>query len=261
MSIVAMKKKSVILYGSNRSGKPPGGYWLPQGPFGRTGLTELQLAKDTYGPVGFSVSGTHRNVGGVGQSMHMSKSGTPFRGMYPVGNGGCCGKYKQPLPTLNARQVIANGDQYMYVKPPVLSQYGMLRKKYRYLYNGQYPNYIVKDVFSGNKTDNASQGVYLSKVSAANTCVVGVNDESVYEGYIVKCGPTGCRKSAANFKYNTMAANGPYTKFIKQAQTSSEHTLRIQRQCANPSAKQKPIPVANNGNGSACAVFIPATLL
>ena len=28
------KNKSVIKHGSKRSGVPPGGYWLPQGPFG-----------------------------------------------------------------------------------------------------------------------------------------------------------------------------------------------------------------------------------
>ena len=37
MSIVAFKKKSVILYGSNVSGKPPGGIWLNRGPFGKGG--------------------------------------------------------------------------------------------------------------------------------------------------------------------------------------------------------------------------------
>jgi hypothetical protein len=34
MSLTAFKKKSVINYGSKRSGIAPGGVWLPQGPFG-----------------------------------------------------------------------------------------------------------------------------------------------------------------------------------------------------------------------------------
>ena len=55
MSIVAFKKKSVIQYGSKRSGKPPGGYWLPQGPFGHS-TTGLQLSINTLGPVGFSLN-------------------------------------------------------------------------------------------------------------------------------------------------------------------------------------------------------------
>ena len=47
MSIVAFKKKSVINYGANRSGKPPGGYWLPQGPFGHS-TSALKLNKMKY---------------------------------------------------------------------------------------------------------------------------------------------------------------------------------------------------------------------
>ena len=34
MSLTTFKKKSVINYGSKRSGIAPGGVWLPQGPFG-----------------------------------------------------------------------------------------------------------------------------------------------------------------------------------------------------------------------------------
>ena len=48
MSLTAFKRKSVIQYGSDRSGKPPGGIWLPQGPFGRE-TAALQIAKNNYG--------------------------------------------------------------------------------------------------------------------------------------------------------------------------------------------------------------------
>ena len=69
----------------------------------------------------------------------------------------------------------------------------------------------------------------------------------------MKCSPTNCKTSTAGLKYNNMAANGPYTKFARNAQPSSIHTLNIQRQCANPKPDQKPIPVANNGYGVPCA--------
>ena len=72
MSMQCLKKKGVIQYGSNRSGKPPGGIWVPQGPFGNLPV------EYKYGPKGFSLNGGHRNVGYVGKSMAMSKSGTPF---------------------------------------------------------------------------------------------------------------------------------------------------------------------------------------
>ena len=102
MSIVAFKKKSVIQYGSSRSGKPPGGYWLPQGPFGGKNLLSLQQLQ---GPVGFSLNGGHRNVGYVGQTMEMSQNGTPFRGKFPLGSGGVNGTYPSPQPVFNINEV------------------------------------------------------------------------------------------------------------------------------------------------------------
>ena len=76
MSLATFKKKSVTKsLGTKRSGKPPGGYWLPQGPFGNNKIP-LNEAIKNYGPVGFSLNGTHRNKGGVGKEMKMSKSGT-----------------------------------------------------------------------------------------------------------------------------------------------------------------------------------------
>ena len=153
------------------------------------------------------------------------------------------------------------GDQYQYVKPSVVSQRGMLRKKYKYIYNGQYPNYIVKDVQSGDMTDNKSQQVYIDKLAAANDCVVDNNNSKKYEGFKVKCGPTGCSTTTAKYKYNTMAANGPYTKFTKNPIDSSSHTLRIQRQCANPPADKRPQPVPGNGNQGPCAFVMSSVLL
>ena len=90
MSLTAFKRKSVIKYGSKRSGIAPGGYWLPQGPFGHS-LVSLQSAINHPGPVGFSLNGPHRNVGYIGKSSAMSKNGTPFRGTQPLGCGGHLG--------------------------------------------------------------------------------------------------------------------------------------------------------------------------
>jgi hypothetical protein len=160
MSIVAFKKKSVIQYGSKRSGKPPGGYWLPQGPFGHSTLS-LQSAINNYGPVGFSLNGPHRNVGYIGKSSAMSKNGTPFRGTQPLGSGGHLGTYARPEPVYNSNRVIVEGDQWQYVKPTVLTTYGMLEKKYKWIKNGVYPNYWVQPNYTGTQTDTKSQGMYL----------------------------------------------------------------------------------------------------
>jgi len=249
MSIVAFKKKSVINYGSNRSGKPPGGFWLPQGPFGSS-TTALKTAITTYGPEGFSINGGHRNVGYIGKTYKFSKQGTPFRGAYPIGNGGTYGNYETPQPVFNSREVDVLGQQYLYIKPSVLSNYGMLRKKYKWAYNGQYPNNWVQPVLTGNQTDTNSSGVYIHNKSAANMCNIDINKSYKFIGNIKKCGPTLCSTSTAKFKYNDMARNAPYTKFTQQPMTSSEYTLYIQRGCANPTGETKPFPYAvQTGSG------------
>jgi len=264
MSLTAFKKKSVIQYGSKRSGKGPGGTWLPQGPFGHA-LIALQTAIDNPGPVGFSINGGHRNVGGVGKTYQMSKSGTPFRGVYPMGNGGTYGNYPSSVlvgkysgaisnsrktavvqPLLNSREVDTLGTQYQYIKPSVLSTKGMLEKKYRWAYNGQYPNYWVQPNYTGNQTDTKSQWLYIQNKAAANTCNLKVNNTEDYEGYNVSCGPTLCTqgRSTANFKYNDMARNGPYTKILGQPVSYSQYNLYLTRGCNNPQGAQKPFPFA-----------------
>jgi len=271
MSLTAFKRKSVINYGSKRSGTAPGGVWLPQGPFGHS-TNGLQLSIANPGPAGFSINGGRRNIGGVGREMKMSKSGTPYRGTEAIGFGGTYGKYPtatlvgstlngvqlteavKPVgnpspvvqPVLNSRVVDTMGTQYMYIKPSVLSTYGMLAKKYRWAYNGQYPNYWVQPNYTGNQTDSSSQGLYIQNKASANTDNLKVNNVGTYEGYIKKCGPTLCTpgRSTARFKYNDMARNGPYTKTLYQPVTYGQYNLKLTRGCNNPVGLQKPFPYA-----------------
>jgi len=267
MSLTAFKRKSVINHGSKRSGKAPGGVWLPQGPFGHS-TTGLQLAIHNPGPVGFSINGGHRNIGGVGRDMKMSKSGTPYRGTHPIGFGGTYGQYpsatlvgnaveqttgaipnahsKQAAvePLLISRVVNTMGTQYMYIKPSVLSTHGMLDKKYRWAYYGQYPNNWVQPNYTGNQTDSGSQGLYIQNLASTNTCNLKVNNVEQYETAIIKCGPTLCRpgRSTAKFKYNDMARNAPYTKTLYQPVSYNQYNLHLTRKCNNPIGPQKPFP-------------------
>ena len=265
MSLTAFKRKSVIQYGSKRSGSAPGGVWLPQGPFGHATIA-LQQALQTYGASGFSINGGHRNVGYIGKTYGMSKSGTPYRGTHPIGFGGTYGKYpsatlvgeysgavpnagsKQSAvqPVLNSSEVNTMGTQYIYIKPSVLSTKGMLEKRYRWIHNGQYPNYWVQPNYTGNQTDSASQGLYVQNLAAANTCNLKVNNVGTYEGYKVGCGPTLCTpgRSTAMFKFNDMVRNAPYTKTLYQPVSYGQYNLNLTRGCNNPVGPQKPFPFA-----------------
>ena len=250
MSIVAFKKKSMIQYGGQRSGKPPGGLWMMRGPFGQNNTVA------DYGDEGFSINGSHRSKGYVGKDCKFSSSGTPFKGAYARGHGGQGGSYPVIEPLLNANpvKVEIEGNQYKHIKPSVLSTRGMLATKYRWIHSGVYPNYWVQPLYTGNQTDTNSQSVYIQTKAASNTCVSDINNPTKYDGYIVDRGPTLCKTTTAGFTFNQMVSNAPYTKNLKMALTSSEQTQRIQRKCANPTDAQKPFPYAvQTGKGIGAA--------
>jgi len=128
----------------------------------------------------------------------------------------------------------------------VLSNYGLLDKKYRWAWYGQYPNFWVQPNYTGNQTDTASQWLYIQNKAAANTCSLKVNNVGSYEGDIKLTGPTLCTpgRSTARFKYNDMARNGPYTKTLYQPVSYSQYNLYVTRGCNNPIGAQKPFPYA-----------------
>lgn len=244
MSLATFKKKSIIQYGANRSAKPSGGYWMTQGPFG----SRTAFLQQASGPVGFSLNGSHRNVGYIGKESKFSKNGTPFRGKYPLGSGGNNNRYNTSEPVYNVNQVFVLGNQWQFIKPSVLSTKGMLEKKYRWVHTGQYPNYWVQPNYAGTtQSDTKSQGTYLHDLTTSNITVTDINSSDKYIGYIKRGGPTLCQQTTTKFTYNDMARNGPYTKELKQSETASQHTLRIQRRCTDPFVFQKPFPYATNG--------------
>lgn len=264
MSLVTFKNKSINKYssGTKISGKPSNKYWIYASPYGDPHSLASQIFIDSiiqpnggYGTntntasnAGFSLNGVSPNIPYTGRSMAFSKSRTPFRGTYPIGWGGTLGRYPDGpdnislnMPPVKAE--IRGNDSY--VRPSVLSTRGMLERKYRWIHNGQYPNYWVQPVYTGNQTDTASQGVYLQKLSAENDIWYDVNNTENYIGYYKNYGPMGCQLTPARgYKMNIMQANAPYTKTIRLPKDSSQYTLRIQRRCQNPQGAQKPFPYA-----------------
>lgn len=260
MSLATFKKKSINSASSatKRSGKPTNEYWIYQGPYGRKGSLSSTIFKASLEGVqngyytatnsGFSINGPYRNVGAVGSNMKFSKSATPYRGVYPKGWGGTRGRYPDGPDnvSLNINPVttgvaIQNG----MVKPSVVGTKGMLERRFRWINSGQYPNYWVQPVYTGNQTDSVSQGLYIQNKSAANYCWYDVNDSGNYVNYYKTCGSTGCNTTPARgYTMEIQMANGAYTKTLHQPKDSSDHTLRIQRRCQNPVGFQKPFPYA-----------------
>ena len=249
MSIQTLKKKGNITgHVSSVSGKPPGGIWLTQGPFG--GFSNGNTTVGVLGYKGFSLNGGTRSVGGVGKGSAFSKSGTPFFGLHPQGYGGTSGTYptsSSPVFNMPDSRVDTQGKQYAFIKPSVLSTSGMIRKRFRWIHSGQYPNVWVQPVYGNtNMVDNASQLMYIQKKTSANICVEDTNKPEVYIANVCKNG--GACAIPKNSPYNILASAGTYTKTLSIPQTSAQYTTQIQKQCANPIGHQKPFPFATNTN-------------
>ena len=240
MSIQAFKKKGIIRYGNKISGRTPGGIWQMRGPFGSS--STFKNTESAVGAVGFSINGGTRNVGYVGQSMAMSRNGTPYNGQFARGSGGHFGKYLKAEPVFNAARADTQGSQYEYIKPSVLSSKGMLEGKYMWIHNGRYPNYWVQPVYGNdNLSMNASQQVYITKKAATYSTVTDTNKPHVYNN--MDCN-NSCGKPSARYTFKTLDSQSKYTKTLAQPLSSAQYTLQIQRACANPTGEQKPFPFA-----------------
>ena len=254
MSLATFKKKSINQYSSatKHSGKPPGGYWLNQGPFGKPSTTNSLMFLNgiqNYVSEGFSINGGTRSIS-VGKDMGFSKTGTRFKGQYPIGHGGHYGQYYQGQPVLNVNPVKIDilGNQHNYIKPSSLSTKGMLNKKYKWIQNGVFPNFTVQPMYTGNQTESASQGLYIQSLVAGNICVIDVNNPDKYIGH-AKCNSNSCISKKGN-RLNRLKSNAVYTKFLNNAQDSSQHTTKLQKSCINQRPEQKPFPYrVQNGTG------------
>jgi len=135
MSIVALKKKTQAKYNNSSVG-------LPQ----------------------FSLNGTYRNQGYIGQtSLSRSLPRTLARGNTLRGSGGCCGKYYKGPAILSS---VTSTEDNQVVKSSVLSYDGMSAIKYLWILRPA-PITVVK---SDNNKNNTTAQDYIKKKST--TCTV-----------------------------------------------------------------------------------------
>jgi hypothetical protein len=113
----------------------------------------------------------------------------------------------------------------------------MLRNKYRWAYNGKYPNYWVQP--DANMPYNKSQGAYVRQLGSANDCVNDTNDSGKYVNKVIDFNEE--RKGRLDCANN-------YTKSLHKPIDSSLQTARIQQKCANPTLAQMPFPPAVNNS-------------
>lgn len=132
MSIVTLKRKTAAQYKNNSVSKP-----------------------------NFSLNGTRRSQGYVGQDMRgRSLPKTIMKGNTPKGHGGCCGKY--PIKTI-VQSAVTSLNNPSVIKTSVVGTYGLIATKYRWIRRPQ--------PFSTTKPDSSfsklvgSQQQYIEKIS------------------------------------------------------------------------------------------------
>lgn len=227
MSIQTMKQKTHALYRKNHSA-PSGEAWITRG----------SNSSVNVGGSGFSINGGHRNKGRVGQTSEMSKHGTPFKGLFPIGyGGGEQGTFDRPSDTRVMNAIAGmniRGNQHAFIKPSVLSTRGMLRYKYKWAYTGVFPNYWVQPNYTGFQTGTKSQSLYIESKAALVSSQQCTNDH-VARSDVHGC-DSGLRVSAKSCR--------PYVKSVNQPTTYVTHNRRIKMKCANPRPRQRPFPFA-----------------
>ena len=119
------------------------------------------------GNKGFSLNGTLRNIGGVGQFRMVSNvTRTRYRGNTPMGSGGCCGTY--PLYIFNSGDCCTNDTSV--VKTSTKNTRGMLEERYKGILFGTYPDTWVKDDDNSYR-ETKTQGQYVQNVTRkAGSC-------------------------------------------------------------------------------------------
>lgn len=131
MSVVTLKRKTNVLYNNMSVGSKNG----------------------------FSLNGTHRNQGYIGQTM-LSRSlpRTLMKGNVAKGHGGCCGKYPQHGIIQSA---VTSLNDPSVVKTSVQTTSGMLRTHYKWIWRPQ--------PYSSTKTDTSHnsnpQSTYIQNIS------------------------------------------------------------------------------------------------
>jgi hypothetical protein len=93
--------------------------------------TLAQYHNNSHSPNGFSLNGTHRSQGYIGQtSLSRSLPRTLMKGNTPKGHGGCCGKYYQGTIIQSGVTSLENP---AVVKKSTMNTRGLIDTKYRWI--------------------------------------------------------------------------------------------------------------------------------
>jgi hypothetical protein len=186
---------------------------------------------------GFSLNGTHRNQGYVGQTM-LSRSlpRTLAKGNTLRGNGGCCGSF--PIGNSVISAVISTEDPNV-VKSSVLNTDGMISTHYRWIRRPA-PYATVKP----NNNNNTSQGSYIHNLQTQTIKDVNSCDSSVNKD-ITNCNSKCSFNKTTNFSFKSASYNMTKPESSYVAKSYGEYLIGLDKKCQVNNQN-----IANNNQGT-----------
>jgi len=188
--------------------------------------TQTQYNNMSVGMKGFSLNGTHRSQGYVGQTnLSRSLPKTNMKGNVACGHGGCCGTFRQ-MPIVQSAVVSLNDPSV--VKSSVLGTHGLIETKYQWIKRPQ-PFSTVKP--DNNKHLNR-QSDYVTNLGKQTISCISAYDASLNINIFNKTLNQPCCKNAdANLfpTRSTALFTKPLNYFVPIS--AGEYLLKKHQKC------------------------------
>jgi hypothetical protein len=179
--------------------------------------TQTKYKNMSVGQAQFSLNGTHRNQGFVGQtSLSRTILKSPYNGTAPRGHGGLQGTYT--ISNIK-NSTINNLNDNDVVKSSSLGTNGMIMSKYRWIRRPQPYSTVKPD----NNNNTSTQGQYIEKQAQATQ--QSVRDETCVQGtYESTCGnaTAGCVITKDASTYTSTSASEYLSKLKDQCVDNDE---------------------------------------
>jgi len=205
--------------------------------------TKAQYNNSSVGFAQFSLNGTLRNQGYVGQTtLSRSLPKTPMKGNVICGHGGCCGTYAvQPI----VQSAVTSLNDPTIVKSSVLSTNGMIHTKYRWI-NRPQPYTVVKPDTNAHYTQQ-DRITYIAKKT-----IQDINQCNTVKPLLTNGNPN----YNAYLRSNTCSFTKPAS--MLSAISQGEKIIQLHNHCIDPVEKEQfYIPSNTNHTPFACNNLSP----
>jgi len=195
--------------------------------------TQAQYRNSSVGLPQFSINGTHRSQGYVGQTM-LSRSlpTTPMNGIYPKGHGGCCGSFViKPI----VQSAVTSLNNPNIIKPSVVSSKGMIEEEIKCInslkipnINRQLPKHTPLNIVKPDNNQNFNtQEDYVTK-KAKKAIQQAKNCTSVNQKKNQMC---GCNYTKYNSNFSKQQSNYTKPKTDYTAMSHGEYITQKYNSC------------------------------